>query len=183
MKKTLATILVVMLLASMANVASAIGHTTTLTTTVPAATYTLNIPANQEIVFGTVETSIGAVTVSEGTGFASNKNLRVTVEYGAFTSNSTNSQIPLELVVKPGGTEHTSHKKESGSYFVFKGQVDGTVSKYASELFESRDTFTSDQYFDVTDMFVVIYSPYWSKALAGEYTATITFTAEVVVEQ
>ena len=52
MKKLFAILLVAALLIPMATVAFA-ANTTTLTTTVPAATYTLNIPADQKIEFGT----------------------------------------------------------------------------------------------------------------------------------
>ena len=61
MKKFFAIALAVAMFASMATVASAAENTTTLTTTVPAATYTLNIPANQEIPFGATQTNIGSV--------------------------------------------------------------------------------------------------------------------------
>ena len=48
MKKIFAILLAVTMLTSMATVVSA-AETTPLTTTVPTATYTLNIPAHQEI--------------------------------------------------------------------------------------------------------------------------------------
>ena len=61
MKKVISFVLAVMLLASMVPTvfaANATANTTTLTTTVPDAEYTLNIPADQEIKFG--ETSTGS---------------------------------------------------------------------------------------------------------------------------
>ncbi len=75
MKKLLSLALALLMLASVATVALA--STTTLTTTVPPATYTLNIPADQEIPFGAVSTEIGAISVTDGTGFAEGKNLKV----------------------------------------------------------------------------------------------------------
>ena len=66
MKKICAILLAVALLASMTIVAFA-ANTTTLTTTVPSATYTLNIPADQVIPFGTTKASIGNVTVTDAT--------------------------------------------------------------------------------------------------------------------
>ena len=53
MKKLTTLVLALALAASLAVPAFA-ANTTTLTTTVPAATYTLNIPADQEIPFGEI---------------------------------------------------------------------------------------------------------------------------------
>lgn len=61
MKKLTTLVLALALAASLAVPAFA-ANTTTLTTTVPAATYTLNIPADQEIPFGAMETNIGSVS-------------------------------------------------------------------------------------------------------------------------
>ena len=83
MKKLIALALAVTLLASMAVTVSA-ANTTTLTATVPAAGYTLNIPANQEVNFGTTQADIGNITVTDSAGFAVGKNLQVTVTYDAF---------------------------------------------------------------------------------------------------
>ena len=52
MKKFIALVLAMTMGFSMAIDASA-ASTTTLTTTVPAANYTMTIPANQEVAFGT----------------------------------------------------------------------------------------------------------------------------------
>ena len=80
MKKLTTLVLALALAASLAVPAFA-ANTTTLTTTVPAATYTLNIPADQEIPFGATETNIGSISVTDGTGFAVGKNLKVTLTY------------------------------------------------------------------------------------------------------
>ena len=78
MKKLLSLALALLMLASVATVALA--STTTLTTTVPPATYTLNIPADQEIPFGETGHNIGNVTVTDAAGFAEGKNLKVTMD-------------------------------------------------------------------------------------------------------
>lgn len=93
MKKLIALALAVTLLASMAVTVSA-ANTTTLTATVPAAGYTLNIPANQEVNFGTTQADIGNITVTDSAGFAVGKNLQVTVTYDAFSADKISTQIP-----------------------------------------------------------------------------------------
>ena len=55
MKKLIAILLAVALLASMATVASAEEYEMALKTTVPAATYTLYIPATLEVPYGAEE--------------------------------------------------------------------------------------------------------------------------------
>ena len=90
MKKIFAILLAVTMLTSMATVVSAAESTTTLTTTVPAATYVMNIPANQVIEFGATSTMIGTVTLTNGDGFAVGKNVAVTITYDAFKSSEVN---------------------------------------------------------------------------------------------
>ena len=97
MKKIFAILLAVTMLASMATVVSAAESTTTLTATVPSATYIMNIPADQEIPFGTTHSSIGNIKITDAKGFAVGKNLEVTITYGAFTSNDVTTQIPYTL--------------------------------------------------------------------------------------
>ena len=83
MKKLTTLVLALALAASLAVPAFA-ANTTTLTTTVPAATYTLNIPADQEISYGAISTNIGNVTVTDSASFAEGKNLEVTVTKDSF---------------------------------------------------------------------------------------------------
>lgn len=178
MKKLSAILMAVALLASMATVVSA-ANTTTLTTTVPAATYTLNIPANQEISFGATSSDIGSVTVTNSTGFAEGKNLNVTITYNAFTSESLSTTIPFEVYMqgkKYGGGDSGSTSGKtyaSGSFLIFEGQEDTTVRSLPRNF---------DSYAEYDKMLINIKSEDWAKALGGNYTATITFTAEVVVE-
>ena len=80
MKKFIAIALAVLTVLSFSTVAFA-ADTTTLTTTVPDATYTLNIPADQEIAFGTIDTDIGSMTVTNSSGFAEGKNLQVSLTF------------------------------------------------------------------------------------------------------
>ena len=187
MKKIFAILLAVTMFASMAIVASAAENTTTLTTTVPAATYTLNIPADQEISFGATKTDIGNVTVTNASAFATGKNLKVTLNYEPFASDEVATVIPFKVGMVSGYSK--PFDVLSGSSITFYGKADTTVEETAREIFTfesfnaSGSTNTS-QYTDNADAFCVyVNSADWGMALAGDYTATITFTAEVVVEQ
>jgi len=174
MKKLTALLLAVMLVASMVVAVSA-ESTTTLTTTVPAATYTLNIPADQEIPFGTTEQSIGTVSVSGSSGFAVGKDLEVKVTWSDFKSESLSTQIPftLKMVGKQvGGASagSSSEQKMTNGYIMsFRGLSTGKVKQYPGDNISEYDSLS-----------ILVNSVDWGKALGGEYTATITFTAEVV---
>ena len=169
MKKLLALALAVMMVASMATVVSA-ESTTTLTTTVPSATYTLNIPANQEIPFGTTRVSIGNVTVTDAAGFAVGKNLDVTITYDAFTAEGISTKIPYALSLS--GNNSTYKAIASGDVVTFEGKANGTVA----ETLTVKDDYTA------VCLLFTAESEDWGKALAGEYTSIITFTAKVVAE-
>lgn len=177
MKKLLTLALAVLLVASMTTVAFAAESTTTLTATVPAASYTLNIPASQEIPFGATEKEIGQISVTDAAGFASGKNLNVTVTYTPFSASGIATEIPYTLSLD--GTrlaaDHREGSLASGSTICFEGNSDGTVNKCP--------TFSNFSDYDKTVVILNALSQDWGKALAGEYTSTITFTAEVVVEE
>ena len=123
MKKFFAILLAVTMFASMATVVSA-ESTTTLSTTVPAASYTLNIPADQTIEFGATETNIGNVTVTNSAGFAEGKNLSVTVTYDEFTSAGLSTTIPFSLEMSaPSSYGTTERPLASGSSMIFKSAL------------------------------------------------------------
>ena len=191
MKKLFALTLAVIMVMSMTTVALAAESTTTLSATVPAATYTLNIPANQEIPFGTTQADIGNVTVTDAAGFAVGKNLEVTVTYDAFTANGISTQIPYSLSLYAAGSEgstgssaYHSAKEElpSGSALLFSGNTSGSVAE-TIKLEADYVTTSGTKMIPVTSIRFNALSEDWGKALAGEYTSTITFTAEVVVEE
>lgn len=179
MKKLFAILLTVAMLTSMATIVSAAELTTTksttLTTTVPAATYTLNIPEDQKIEFGATETSIGNVTVTEATGFSEGKNVKLTVTYDEFKSEAVSTTIPFGLVHTFASSSETRAVK-SGASLYFYGKESGTVTERADLVNNNAD------YAAVTGFNLKVNSNDWGKALAGDYTATITFTTEVVVE-
>lgn len=175
MKKLFAMALAVMMVVSMATVASA-ESTTTLTTTVPAATYTLNIPANQEIAYGATSTDIGSLTVTDASGFAVGKNLAVTITFDDFKCESTTTTIPFSILMDTPQTNSDDYiAVTSGTTVTFKGTSTGATEEYVQVK-------AINTYYDLEDFLLKIDSADWGKALAGEYTATITFTCEVVAE-
>lgn len=176
MKKLFAILLVVTMLASMATVVSA-AETTTLTTTVPAATYTLNIPADQEIEFGATSSDLGNVTITDATGFAEKKNLQVTVSYSNFECPNNSTTIPMLLYAETENRNLTVNIN-SGDILTFYGRTGGSVTECA----QIRRGETNEKY-AMTNLELRVNSEDWGKALGGEYSATITFTCEVVVEQ
>lgn len=169
MKKAMAILLAMLMLIPFATIAFA-ANTTTLTTTVPGAAYTLNIPSDQEITYGAGSTTIDAPTVTDSSGFAEGKNLYITATYSAFSSSTTDTTIPFIL------KNNLSNRTEnwlSGDKMKFLGQKNGTV--------DTNLTFNSDNgmSFLSKKCFIVIDSTDWGKATPGNYTATITFTTEV----
>ena len=180
MKKLSALILALALLVPVipaAYAANATPNTTTLTTTVPSASYVLNIPADQTITFGKTETRIGNVTVTDSTNFAEGKNVDVTVEYTPFTAEvaEISTTIPYSLI-RASSNDRTSGIS-SGSKMTFEGKSDGTVNELTKFIY-SR---TGEAYY-MSNLVVSISSTSWGKALAGDYKSTITFTAEVVAK-
>ena len=180
MKKLFAILLAVSLLASMATIVSAAGNTTTLTTTVPSASYTLNIPADQEIPFGAENTAIEVLSVSNAKGFAVGKNLAITISYDAFKSQGVSTTIPYTVRIQHE-VNSLGRVWKSGETLNFLGRADGTLDELISFYdAENGQTYNSPIYGE--EYFILMDSSDWGKALAGEYTSTITFTAEVVVE-
>ena len=173
MKKFLTCTLLslVMLLTPIVSLAE---NTTTLTTTVPEATYTLSIPADQEITYGSKETRIGSVKVTESSGFGVGKDLDVKIDFTAFTCPELEDEIPISLT-----TTYSSSAQETPVYteafvLTFAGTSAGSVSDEPTH----QDGFQAGQ--NGAELKVLINSSDWGKAFAGTYTSTLTFTAEVV---
>lgn len=180
MKKTLSFLMALVLVLSLGTMAFADG-TTTLSTTVPPATYTLNIPADQEIAFGATSTNIGSVSVTDGAGFAAGKNLKVTISYGTFTSETASGQIPFSLRFtssesNPYVTGSPEVTVVSGDSITFEGLTSGKTQEYFRA---EKSSFA----YNMNMLYVDIKSADWGKALGGDYTATITFTSEVVLAE
>lgn len=173
MKKVIAFVMAIAMIFSMAIVASA-DSTTTLTTNVPPSTYTLNIPKNQEIKFGALSADIGNVTLSDGVGFATGKNVEVTVTYTDFICEGVSTTIPFTLegtyTYTYASTGPKYNRFNSGDSMLFLG---GT-NWFSEALHPVDNNYTMDK------MTIHFNSEDWGKALAGDYTATITFAAKVV---
>lgn len=183
MKKTIALLLAVMLVVSMAPAAFA-ANTTTLTTNVPAAEYVLNIPADQQITYGATSTRIGNVTITGAKNFASGKNIDVTITYSAFTSEAVTTTIPYTLnACGTGQNIGRSKAIKSGTALTFKGKSDGTVEEKVTDYITYTESPTMHEASCSMDaLSVSILSSDWGKALYGDYSSVITFTAEVVVD-
>lgn len=185
MKKFIATALTMLTVFSCSAVAFAADETV-LTTTVPDATYTLNIPADQEIPFGATSTDIGNVTATNGSGFAEGKDLKVTLSYDPFKADGVSTTIPFTLdLFGTSGTGETYEEYKlsiaSGDAITFKGQASGGVQetiKVGSWYYYGS---TGPVYSET--MRVLMDSKDWGKALGGDYSSTITFTAEIVSSQ
>ena len=177
MRKTIALILAVCTLLSFAVAASAdsFTSTTTLTTKVPAASYTMKIPANQTIQYGVEDTDIGNVTIEESKGFSAKKNIEVTVGITKFTSESVNTTIPYLLTTVWSSGQHISFNM---GVLRFEGQQDGTVKSRATGYITTAAI--KDPLGELERMEVMVTSSSWENALAGDYTSTITFTSKVV---
>ena len=190
MKKLFAILLAVAMLASMATAASAAETTTTksttLTITVPAASYTLNIPENQEITYGEEKSFIGNVTITDGTNFEVGKNVEVAVTHtGKLEAENVSTSIPFTLLASKYKTADESTqfgeiKLDSGESITFHGRNNTTISEKAYEEFKTGTSSTENAHIEA--LCIKIANENWGKALAGEYTTTLTFTEEVVVE-
>lgn len=186
MKKLSALILALALLVSVipaAYAANATPNTTTLTTTVPSASYVLNIPADQTVTFGETSTYIGNVTVTDAKNFAQGKNVHVTVEYTPFAAEA--AEISTTIPYSLSQTSAADSSESSGSYgsslasgakMTFMGKSDGTVE----ELTKLTSSGVGGSH-SMKNLVVRIASTDWGKALAGNYKSTITFTSEIVV--
>lgn len=170
MKKLIAIVLAALTVLSFSTVAFA-ADTTTLTTTVPDATYTLNIPADQVIPFGATSTDIGNVTVTNSASFSEGKNLEVTLTYAPFEAAEISTTIPYKITMRNGDR---SNALQSGDCMYFYGESDGTVAEKAYHKGNTAEQF------ECQNITVDILSTNWGKALGGEYSSTITFAAEVV---
>lgn len=183
MKKLSALILALALLVSVipaAYAANATPNTTTLTTTVPSASYVLNIPADQTVTFGETRTYIGNVTVTDSKNFAEGKNVDVTVEYAPFAAEAEEISTTIPYTLHQSTSSDNSGRTgilASGEKMTFKGKADGTVDEKTKFSTGSATGNTMES------LMVSIQSRAWGKALAGDYKSTITFTSEIVAEK
>lgn len=179
MKKLTALLLAILTVVSCSAFAFA-DNTTTLTTTVPDASYTLNIPADQTIPYGETIVSIGECSVTNAKNFGAYKNLNVTLSYDAFASETTDTTIPYQIRKHYKGQVNTSkpvqdYYEQVGDGLVFQGQTGGSIS----ESFVINSSYAQES----TGKELCLYisdAAVWEKANSGTYTSVITFTAQVV---
>ena len=169
MKKLISTFMIVTLLICCFTATAFASDQTVLTTTVPDATYTLNIPDDQEVPFGATKHDLGEISVTDAAGFAKGKDLKVVVEYDDFKSEDVATTIPYQAGFYTRVSQPTVDTIESGEYITFLGTETGEVGSIKSE-----------EYVITGKMTILASSSDWGKALAGDYSSTITFTAEVV---
>lgn len=179
MRRILSFALAIMMVFSMTIMASA-ENTTVLTTTVPDAEYTLNIPADQTISYGATKAEIGVVTVTNATGFAEGKNLQVTLTYNDFACANVSTTIPYTVGCSYMINGGQKDLLPTGDAITFLGLDSGAVEQY--HQFTAKDSGGHDYQEDAEVYFIEVESSDWGKALGGTYTSTITFTAKVVVE-
>lgn len=179
MKRVIIICLIVAFVFSFAGIALADG-TTTLTTTVPDnVTYTLNIPENQTVDFGTGQFDINFPTISNGANFTLGKNVVVTITHdGGFKSDDVNTTIPytVSAVPKDGSLYEGDETEFAGNSYTatFKGESDGNVKQYAYS--------PENPNWRLMKMRFRLNSADWGKALPGDYYSVITFSSEVVTE-
>lgn len=177
MKKLTAFILTAVLMLSLGVFALADG-TTTLTTTVPAATYTLTIPKDMEVTYGKSDVDVKSLDATAVSGFAVGKNLKVTVNYTPFECKNVSTTIPYKVNAIIEWSRDDGNKDlgliNSGASLLFK--CTGTNSLVPTTL--SGDIYGALYFFHLT-----FDNSDWGKALAGDYIATMTFTSEVVAAE
>lgn len=172
MKKFLAIVLTIVMVMSCSVVAFA-ESTTTLTLDVAEATYTLVIPASQnvqgvnwQVPFAELE---GELSIQNAFGFADGKNINVKVNCPDFEAEGVSTKIPYYLSFGP---QMSGSISTLDGIYTFHGNADGTVEKYYKHNGN-----------DCTKVFINVNEDAMHKALAGTYTSVVTFTAEVVAEQ
>lgn len=168
MRKIIALLMVIAMMIPLAVVATAAENTTTLTVQVPAANYELNIPFDQpNVEFGAdIYLVSGSLSADSSSGFSPNKHLDVTVTYDAFRADGISSTIPYTLAIASSNTPLAS-----GSSVRIPGNSNGQLNDYP--VVDGKE---------VTAFVLLFEEEAWNKALAGTYTSTLTFTAEIVVE-
>ena len=178
MKKSIAIALALLTLCCLTAALAEDTPTTILTLTVPAATYTMQIPASQTVPYSPDPYSIGAPTITESAGFNGDKAVKLTVAYrdtesedgyGLFVCPDTDTPIRFFIRQSTKSGSGSSRDVTAGSYY-FANMRDGsgTVHEYAGTLT-----------FKLEDMVLYIIDESLNAAKAGTYTAGVLFHAEI----
>lgn len=139
---------------------------------IPAPAYTLNIPANQMVSYKTESHDIGCPTVSDAFGFAAGKDIKLSISWTEFRSESTSTTIPFAM-------KFTSHSNESYDFtsgtVYFIGNDVGTVEEYPVDI-----SISTGEHIPVACFMLKFNAVDWDNALPGEYKASITFSTEIM---
>lgn len=161
MKKFLSIILALAMAACMSVTAFAedgLGGTTKLTTTVPdKRLYTLHVPADQAITYGSPETNIGKAYVSD----ADLSLLAVTIGCSWTNLSDGYNSIPLKIVLD------SYFKQQGGGYSRVYDHDDPGRRPYIY-TFDAEDRYC--------EYFAQVTQADWEAAVPGNYSATITWT-------
>ena len=175
MKKLIAILLAVAMIAAMATAVSAAENTMVLKTTVPAATYTLSIPAALEIPFGTEQIDFPRPEVIESAGFEG-RDLRFYIsDVGAIGDD--NYRMPMEILTylnEPYGPEVAEYKNGQSLYYVYT---------YGDGVLDDVDCYSPDEDDEmiwIGNFILRFEKEDWYKLSPGEHTGYIEFTSEVV---
>ena len=169
MKKLIAILLAVAMMASLATVASAAENTMVLKTTVPAASYTLSIPASLDIPFGTEEARLPLPEITETSGFEG-RDLGIYISKMCPISDGTNS-LQMSVKVERTGANYAKFGIEENQYMY-----------YRFERVETPYWFINNDGTCETFKYLMInfVREDWAKLAPGEHTGYIEFTSEVV---
>jgi len=126
---------------------------------------------DQKVEFNTLLHTLETPTVANESGFAVGKNILISITHTDFTSAGLSTTIPfaLKASIDGGGIRLVIDEIK------FEGNNAGKVDE---AKFEGEDGVWRTVY----EMYLTFAAKDWGKALGGDYTATITFTSEVVAE-
>lgn len=166
MKKSLAFLMAAAMMTSMPLAVCATSGQTTLTTVVPEASYTLNVPANFTIEYGATMVEIGDVTITNADGFSPYKGLKLTRKaFDHLRCDDVDTHIEFGIYDNHGDTTMSGSNREHG--IQLSGNDEGGLTPIEGLVGEKI-------YFKLSD------ESQWAKAKTGTYTTTLEFTTEVV---
>lgn len=172
MKRLLTLLMAVLILGTLTIPVFADGNTTTLTTTVPEAEYTMTIPEDMNIAFGTSRVNIGQVNITPVKGFTSGKGVEVDITREPFSCPDVETTIPFSVYAYDKD-EKNQLQEQSGDTTVIEFRMsDGTLKP---------SYIKSGSHYTANECNVILAGFQWAAALAGDYSATVTFTAKVIV--
>ena len=179
MKKLIAILLAVAMLASMATVASAEEYEMALKTTVPAATYTLYIPATLEVPYGAEEVVFPLPELVESAGFFG-KDLCIQVWDPVYFGEGTSYLLDMQVVANTHGI--------GGPFNLIDGaNKEGHCLYYIWGSLNETGTLDDDCYVIVDgeihlldDLSLLFNKADWAYMEPGEHTGHICFRTYVV---